>query len=51
MAVVDEEKQIMSTLNKRPLTKPAVYYMQGLYTENLAIRLNLELQSLTHHHL
>ena len=29
MAVVDEEKQIMSTLNKRPLTKPAVHYMQA----------------------
>ena len=29
IAVVDEEKQIMSTLNKRPLTKPAVYYMQA----------------------
>ena len=32
MAVVDEEKQIMSILNKRPLTKPAVYYIQA-YTQ------------------
>ena len=49
MAVVDDEKQIISTLKKNQ--QYTTYRLIHRNQENLATKLNLELQSLTHHHL